>query len=194
MEIQYKIFKKFYRHVAKDMCKEIKPFIFSNAKVLDLGCGSGIITKQIQKDLNVNIKGIDIVDMRVVDIPFEKYNGKDLSFLEDNSFDVVLISYVLHHTENPKEILKQVKRITKKYIIIYEDLYEGFLGKICCNIHGKVFNNYIQKNNIQAKFFSEKEWEENFNNLNLKLVFKKQKSFLLDPVKRKLFVLEKRGV
>lgn len=191
MEIQYKLFKNFYRNAAKRMCEELKPFISSNAKVLDLGCGSGIVAKQVENDFKADITGMDIIDLRVEKIPFIKYNGRDLSEIKDNSFDTALISYVLHHTENPKEILEQVKRIAKKNIIIYEDLYEGFWGKIYCNIHGKAFNSCVQKNNITAKFFSEKEWEDNFSDLGLKVVFKKEKPYPLNPVRRMLFVLEK---
>jgi 2-polyprenyl-3-methyl-5-hydroxy-6-metoxy-1,4-benzoquinol methylase len=191
MEIQYKLFKNFYRNAARRMCKELKPYISSNAKVLDLGCGSGIVTNQIKDDLKADITGIDIIDLRVEDIPFMLYDGKDLSEIKDNAFDTVLISYVLHHTENPKEILKQVKRIAKNNIIIYEDLYERSLGKIYCNIHGKVFNEWVQKNDIKAKFFSEKEWEENFKELGLKVIFRKEKPYPLNPVRRMLFVLKK---
>lgn len=192
--LQYRLFKSFYRCEAKKMCKDFKKYILANDKVLDLGCGSGIVAKQIEETFKSKVKGIDITDMRVVDISLKIYNGKDLSFIPDNEFDVVLISYVLHHTEDPKNILKQVKRIAKKYIIIYEDLNEGFLGKIYCYCHGRLYDLFFLKNSIPAKFFNEKEWKDGFKDLGLKIVYSKNKDYFLNPVKRKMFVLKKTGV
>ncbi|MDD2480317.1 MAG: methyltransferase domain-containing protein [Victivallaceae bacterium] len=192
--LQYALLKSFYECAAKKMCKEFESYILDSKNVLDLGCGSGIVAKQIESDLNLKVEGIDIVDMRVTPISFKKYDGKDLSFISDSEFDTVLISYVLHHTENSKDILKQAKRIAKKNIIIYEDMNEGFLGKIYCKIHGGLFGLFFLRNSIPAKFYSEKEWNDIFKELGLKIVYSKDKNYFLNPVRRKLFILEKTGV
>ncbi|MDD4333695.1 MAG: class I SAM-dependent methyltransferase [Candidatus Pacebacteria bacterium] len=192
--LQYRLFKLFYQQAADKMCNDFKDYISLNANVLDLGCGSGILAKKIEKKFKANIQGVDVVDMRVNDVSLKIYNGSDLSFISDNEFDTVLISYVLHHTENPESILKQAKRITKKNIIIFEDMNEGLLGKIYCYFHGRLFDFFFLRKSIPAKFFNEKEWKEIFNELGLKIVYSKSKKYFLNPVKRKMFVLEKMGV
>lgn len=192
--LQYRLFKSFYNCAAKKMCKDFEKYISSSENVLDLGCGSGIVAKQIEKTFKTKIQGIDIVDMRVVDISFKKYDGRDLSFISDNEFDTVLISYVLHHTGDPKTILKQVRRIAKKNIIIYEDLNEGFFAKIYCKLHGRLFDFFFLKKSIPAIFFTEKEWMKLFKELGLKVIYSREKKLFFNPVKRKMFVLEKTGV
>lgn len=190
--LQYRLLKPFYNKEAKKMCNDFKNYITKGDKVLDLGCGSGIVANKIKSTFKVQVKGIDIIDMREVDIPFEIYDGKDLSFIKDNEFDVVLISYVLHHTGDLENILSQAKRIAKKHIIMYEDLNEGFFGKFYCLLHGKLYDWVFLKNNIPARFLSEKEWKELFKELNLDLIHSKEKKYKLSFVKRKAFILEKR--
>jgi len=87
--------------------------------------------------------GVDIKDKRVVNIPFQIIDGKNLPFPE-KSFDLVLINYVLHHSGDPVAILKEAKRVSKK-IIIYEDLPEDILSKIFCQFHSLTFNIFFKK-------------------------------------------------
>ena len=191
---QYRLLKSFYKHAAERMCKDFKNHISFGDRLLDLGSGSGVLGKQIEETFDIKVQGVDIVDMRVVDVPLKLYDGKDLSFIPDEEYEIVLISYVLHHTGNPENILKQTKRIAKKRIIIFEDLNEGFLGKIYCYCHGRLYDLFFLRNSIPAKFFSEKEWNDIFARLGLKIVDSKEKKYFLNPVKRKMFILEKMGV
>jgi ubiquinone/menaquinone biosynthesis C-methylase UbiE len=167
---------------AERMVKEIEGFV-AGEKILDLGCGSGIFGKKIEKKLKKEVIGIDIVDKRVCQIPFKIYDGKNIPFSNDY-FDVVIIAFVLHHTENPVSILKEAKRVGKR-IIIFEDLPEGISGKIYCFLHWITWNLFFGKS-PKFNFHTSREWEEIFKNLGLKLI--SEKNFL---IKRKIFVLEK---
>ena len=190
--IFWKLFRRIYETETKKMCQQIKDFVLPGENILDLGCGSGIFGKNLKEKLKVKVFGLDIVDERVFKIPFQKFDGKKIPFPE-NSFDTVLISFVLHHTENPKEILKEAKRVAKK-IIIFEDLPQGILGKLRCFLHWLSWNLFFGKKFVKFNFLKEKEWEEIFENLNLKIVAKKDffpHLWFLDPVKRKIFVLKK---
>jgi 2-polyprenyl-3-methyl-5-hydroxy-6-metoxy-1,4-benzoquinol methylase len=188
--LQYRVFKAFYRKAAQKMCEECSQFISSNSKILDFGCGSGIIGKEFSKFFNSEILGIDIIDNRVENIPFVKYDGKDISFLAKESYDTILINYVLHHTEDPTKSLKDISKIAKKRIIIYENLPEGIVSKFFCKIHGISFGIIFQKNFVSGKFFTRQEWENKFKDLNLKLIYAKTISGF-SPMKTVLFVLEK---
>lgn len=189
--IFWKLFKKNYERAAERMCYEISSFLKRGEKVLDLGCGCGIFGWKMKETLGVNVFGLDVVDKRVIKIPFQIYNGKKIPFPE-NFFDWVVISFVLHHTENFGEILEEAKRVGKK-IIIFEDIPKGVFGKIRCWLHLLTFNGFLGKI-PKFNFFSEKEWEEIFQKMGLKLKEKREFRLpfdFLDPVKRKIFILEK---
>lgn len=192
--IFYKILKPFYQKAAQRMCKECQPFVKEGSKILDLGCGPAVVSKGFQDFFKSDVFGVDVQDTKVEKIPFKKIDGFNLPF-ENDKFDVCLISYVLHHTKDPKKILKEAKRVSKGKIIIFEDLPEGFLSKIRCFLHEFFYNIFFQKTKQKFNFKTKKEWEELFKSLGLKLVFLKKISAtifdFLDPAYKILFVLDK---
>lgn len=175
---------------AKRMCQHCQGFIKKGAKILDLGCGSGIVGKTFQDFFQAELIGVDIKDQRVVKIPFQIIDGRTLPFKND-FFEIVLINYVLHHTKDPDLLLKEAKRVVNDKIIIFEDLPENFLASLICQIHGLSYNYFFQKNNEKGNFLDSENWKEIFNNSGLKLIFEKRVSSILNPVKKKMFVLEK---
>lgn len=166
------------------MCLDCQNFIKKGEKILDLGCGSGIVAKAFQDFFQAKVIGVDINDKRVVNIPFQIIDGENLPFKE-NEFDICFISYVLHHSKNPEKLLKEAKRVAKK-IIIYEDLPENFFSKIYCKLHSLTYNKFFQKSN-NVSFKTGKEWEEIFQKLGFNIIFKKKINNF--PVKKELFVL-----
>ena len=187
----YRLFKPVYEYAAQGMCEECKDFVSRNSKILDLGCGSGIVIDGFRKRFDSEVFGVDIIDNRVIDIPFKKIEGDDLSFFPDNSFDTVMISFVLHHSKDPIGLLKEAKRVARKNIIIYENLPEGFVSRFCCKIHGISFAWLFQKNKETGKFFKKREWLDIFKNIGLNLIYEQRVSSLINPLKEELFVVLK---
>lgn len=171
------------------MCRDCQDFIERGSKILDLGCGSGIVAFHFRDFFKAEVIGVDIKDNRVLNIPFRIIDGENLPF-DNHSFDVVLINYVLHHSRNPEKLLKEAKRVSKK-IIIYEDLPEGILSRLRCYLHQITF---FGEKRQKFHFKTRDEWKELFKKLGLKIISEKRvftKLDWLDPVKRILFVLEK---
>ena len=181
----YRIFSKIYERAAQKMCLDCQDFIQKDSKILDLGCGSGIVAKNFEDFFQAKVIGVDIRDRRIFPIPFQMIDGKNLPF-PDNSFDIVLINYVLHHSGDPIVLLKEAKRVAKDKIIVYEDLPEGLLSRIICKIHGISFAKIFQNQN-QTSFKSEREWEEVFKKIGLNIIFKRRINNF--PVKKELFIL-----
>jgi len=170
------------------MCRDCQGFIKEGSKILDLGCGSGIAAKYFQDFFKAKVFGVDVRDNRLVKIPFKIIDGKNLPF-ENDSFDVVLINYVLHHCEDPESLLREAKRVAKR-IIIFEDLPEGFLAKLRCKIHQIIFPGGKKIFNFKKRV----EWQKIFEKLGLKIIAQDRvftKFSWLDPIKRIRFVLEK---
>ena len=68
------------------------------ASVLDVGCGDGLISAVLQSQRpDLKVRGIDILLRTHTRIPVEIFDGRVFPF-DDQSFDLVLLSDVLHHT------------------------------------------------------------------------------------------------
>jgi len=171
------------------MVEQCKEFIPLNSKILDFGCGSGIAGKKFQQAFQADFLGVDIIDNRVENIPFKLYNGQGLSFFNNNSFDVVLVNYVLHHTKNPLELLDEIIRVAKNVIVVYESPADGIFYRIMCWLHGTSFARFFQRNSERGRFFTTQEWKKIFQDKGLKIL--KEEKVNSFPLKNVLFILKK---
>jgi ubiquinone/menaquinone biosynthesis C-methylase UbiE len=107
----------------------------SGEKVLDVATESGDFILTLMKILKgeASFVGVDISKKKWDPKKFEKMpvefmemNAENLEF-EDNAFDLVSISYSLHHLENIDKVLAETKRVLKPdgYIIIQEMFCDG---------------------------------------------------------------------
>jgi len=102
-------------------------------KVLDVGCGTGAWLTSIAKHNSAECVGADFSDKMLKeakakhpDFRFEKTRAEDLSIFQDNEFDIVTASYVLHGVkkEPRSKMLKEMKRVAKEFVVIHD-----FYGK-----------------------------------------------------------------
>ena len=181
----YQIFSKIYQRAAEKMCSDCQDFIGKGCRILDLGSGAGLVGQTFKNFFQAEVTGIDIKDINIASIPFKVYDGQHFPF-SDSSFDAVLVNFVLHHSESPKVLLTESKRVAKDKIIIYEDLSDGFFSKLFCKFHGFSFDSLFG-NPWKTSFRSEKEWENLFRETGLSVIFKKRVNNF--PVKKQIFVL-----
>ncbi|KKR76237.1 MAG: hypothetical protein UU21_C0014G0008 [Candidatus Levybacteria bacterium GW2011_GWA2_40_8] len=99
---------------------------FSNINtVLDVGCGEGFIMKRLKKaKIGVSWEGIEYSD-NVIEIgkkihPDLKITKGDIYKLpyRANSFDLVVCTEVLEYLENPRKALRELVRVSKKYVLL----------------------------------------------------------------------------
>src|SRR5690348_10978328 len=68
-----------------------------NACVLDTGCGNGLVSATLQRlRPDISVRGVDVLPRDHAAIPVQIFDGSRIPFA-DGSFDVVLLSDVLHH-------------------------------------------------------------------------------------------------
>jgi len=89
----------------------------SNSRVLDVGCGDGLISSLLQaKRPDLTIQGIDVLVRSGTRIPVTSFDGTHIPF-PDNAFDAVLFSDVLHHTDDPAILLREARRVAGQIVI-----------------------------------------------------------------------------
>ena len=93
-----------------------------NAKILEVGCGSGRFLEFLEKNGYKNIYGIDS-SKEMMDIAKKrtkailiKGDAYKLPFSK-NSFEVVFSIHVLMHISNPKKVIGEMLRVSKDRII-----------------------------------------------------------------------------
>jgi len=84
--------------------------------VLDLGCGTGILTREIvdwggiARGVDISEKMIEIARSNLPDIEFEIANAVKLPY-GDNEFDIVVSSLVMHYFNDLLSPFKEVSRV-----------------------------------------------------------------------------------
>jgi len=86
--------------------------------ILDVGTGDGQIAKLIAAQApDTSVRGIDIMARPTSHIPVDIFDG-DIIPHPDKSFDVVSFVDVLHHTDDPRILLKEAARVARKAVIL----------------------------------------------------------------------------
>lgn len=95
-----------------------------DARVLDVGCGSGdLAALVIQLRPDVKIEGIDVLVRSHTAIPVHAYDGDNIPF-DDNAFDAAMVIDVLHHTDDPERVLAEIARVAP-VVVIKDHLRNG---------------------------------------------------------------------
>jgi len=151
-----------------------------NQDFLEVGCGSGAVSKYIAERYQLNVTGVD-VDPEQIELAKKNTNIPNLRFLvadathlafEDNSFDIVLSFGVMHHISNWLEAMEEIKKVLRpKGYFIYMDLVyhelTAKIGRAVSQNYGIItmrdLNSFIEKNKfstIQALLSKSILWNE----------------------------------
>jgi 2-polyprenyl-3-methyl-5-hydroxy-6-metoxy-1,4-benzoquinol methylase len=165
---------------AKSFCNLLCPFIKPQSTVLDVGAGNMLISKYLMESIQVQVQGIDIIDMNLTHLPHKLFDGAKIPF-KDNSFEISLLIGVLHHVANQKELLNDVKRVTSSKVIVFEDTYQNNIEKTWVRIRDIIGNLPEEVHmNFALNFRTETEWNSFFKDVGLNIEFQKS---LYNPVR-----------
>lgn len=103
----------------------VADLITPRARVLDVGCGDGLLLEFLQADKQVDGRGMELSQRGVnecVSRGLSVIQGdadRDLGFYPDGGFDFVVLSQTLQATHNPKLVLDQMLRIGRNAIVSF---------------------------------------------------------------------------
>jgi len=91
-------------------------------KVLDLGCGTGVILEEISHTNNMaDLYGLDLSENMIAQATQRMGTKAELSIgdaenlpYEDDSFDLICCVESFHHYPNPSKSLSEINRVLKK--------------------------------------------------------------------------------
>lgn len=184
---------RIYKRTCWYLRRELSDYIHKNDHVLDIGSGRGYLDWEIKKKIGADVICVDVYNYSSVGLPVVIYDGIHLPF-SDKAFDVVLLSYVLHHSgKRQLELLNEAKRVCRGRIIIYEDEAVGGVGQLFRSFHGPAFNFIVGiRDGTTCVFHNSHEWQRIFERLGLRILVKKVSwniGAIVLPVKRAFFVL-----
>ena len=107
----------------KNEFQVIAELIEKEKKVLDVGCGDGILMEFLKNNKNTNIRGLEISKSKVQECiakgltVIEGNAEKDLAQFPDKSFDYVVLRQTLQAFLNPELVINELLRVGKKAIV-----------------------------------------------------------------------------
>ena len=103
--------------------KVIADLLSNNTRVLDVGCGDGSLMSLLEKEKNIEVRGLELNQDNVQKcihkgLPVIQGNAEsELHQFPNQSFDYVVLSQTLQAFYDPDKVLKELLRIGKSVII-----------------------------------------------------------------------------
>jgi len=111
------------------LVRHLEGLIPRNASVADVGCGDGQLAAMLQECRpDVKIEGFDVLKRPRTWIPVRRFDGRTLPY-EAGAVDIVMLVDVLHHVEQPEQLLREAVRVAKVSVVIKDHLREGWLAE-----------------------------------------------------------------
>jgi SAM-dependent methyltransferase len=151
--------------VLRDYLAEMIP---QRARLLDVGCGDGLLTRLIgERRQDLEVSGIDVLVRPETRISISAFDGTHIPF-DNKSFDVVMFVDVLHHTDDPLKLLSEAKRVARQAIVIKDHRLNGLLAGPTLRFMDWV-GNAPHGVNLPYNYWPHDKWLNAFERLQLRV-------------------------
>lgn len=175
-------------------------------KILDVGCGNGVVGAFFAEKLGGRVTGTDILDYTSGRIPFRRMAHEDALPFLDGEFDIAMLNDMLHHMpyENQIKILREALRVARTVLVfeVHPTWYAKFTDYLANKIHQPLMR-------ISFTHRTKEEWETLWQEMGIEYRYKeigggetlsppqktlgwKTSAFLYGPVLNYCFVLQKK--
>lgn len=161
--------KVVYNQRMTRLTEVLLPMLENSKNILDLGCGDGRIDSYIlDRRRDMRIQGIDVLVRPETYIPVEEYDGRTIPF-SSGTYDTVMAVDVLHHTDDPGEILKEMTRVSSRYIVIKDHIWGGYWSCLKLKAMDYVGNAHYSVR-LPYNYQRKEQWEQMFEACGLRIV------------------------
>jgi SAM-dependent methyltransferase len=148
------------------LAEHIARLLPRSASLLDVGCGSGDIDEQILAHRSdAKIQGIDVLVRPDTKIPVSEFDGRKIPF-PDDSFDGVIFVDVLHHSDDAVALLREARRVARRFVIIKDHRLNGPLAGLTLRFMDDVGNERFGVR-LPYNYWPHDRWHEVFRELRL---------------------------
>ena len=94
-------------------------------RVLDVGCGDGVLAEALRDDRGCNVHGMEIDPAKVATCVGKGLSviqgdaDKDLAFYPDGAFDYAILSQTLQTTMRPDRVMEELLRIGRRAFVSF---------------------------------------------------------------------------
>ena len=136
--------------------------------VLDIGCGDGTIGDLlVERCSEISIEGVEFAPRPLCGIRCRAFDGAKLPF-PDWTFDMCLFVDVLHHIDDPTLLLREARRVTRRFVLIKDHLSENWFDFKTLQFMDWV-GNRPHGVRLPYNYQSHKEWEASFAKCGLSI-------------------------
>jgi SAM-dependent methyltransferase len=144
----------------------LAPLLPPGSRVLDLGCGDGLLARAIEaRRPDLTIRGADVLVREGAQIPVDPIVGGVLPY-GNREFEAVLIVDVLHHTSAPEAVLREALRVSTGTLVVKDHLRDPWLGAARLRIMDFVGNAHHGVA-LTYNYWTRARWEAAFRELGL---------------------------
>lgn len=94
------------------------PWLPDHGHIVDVGCGDGAVAAALlARRPDVRIEGYDVLIREHARIPVHHFDGRRIP-LADSAVDAVMLVDVLHHCEEPEELLREAARVARRVVLV----------------------------------------------------------------------------
>lgn len=139
------------------LASTIAPLLPKSARVLDVGCGDGLLDKallELRPDLR--IEGVDVLVRPHTPILVRQFDGSHLPFAA-GEFDIAMAIDVFHHAADALGLMQEMKRVARGSIVIKDHLRHGLPSELILRAMDWIGNS---RHGVRLPFsyWSEAEW------------------------------------
>lgn len=147
----------------KSLVNQLTNFINEDTKILEIGCGTGSLLKDLEENTNAKLYGIDM-SSEMLEKASKKLERTELinqkfekGLFPEASFDIIIVSYFLTFFKEKDSILETIKHYLKP---------DGLLANVdFWNANHKLYNKFMLKNNIIIDSNLKNELNKNFSSV-----------------------------
>lgn len=137
----------------------IKERVPKDSRVLDIGCGNSLLPVELKK------KGVDVSVSDISDVVLKGYAAYGIGSsqfdlekpetiqLEGKTYDYIIMCEVLEHLKNPEEVIKELKKHTKHFIITVPNS-AAYVFRYGLAIRGRFFTQWVYHPSEHLRYWS----------------------------------------